>query len=318
MFINIALLLSGLILIIAGAEFLVRGATSVARKFGISEFVIGLTIVGIGTSAPEFVVSITGSLMGNSSISLGNVIGSNIFNMLIILGITALIIPIPFTKGNKKIDAPMNVIVSVVPFLMGMTYTLFKTGNDEISRTGGLVLILLFSGYMYLSFKKGKSDGGDNPSEKQLKISTASLLIAVGLAALIGGGQLFVNKAIVIAKILGVSDKFIAVTILAGGTSLPELAVCIVAALKKQDQLALGNILGSNIFNVLLILGVSSVISPISFSSMKMVDMAMILSASSLIMISPFLFKKNKITKIEGMLYISMYIFYVMILLQDK
>ena len=297
---QILLFLVGLTLIVVGADLLVDGASSVARRFGISEFVIGLTIVGMGTSAPEMVVSFLGALKGNADIAVGNVIGSNIFNTLLVLGLTAVIMPIPITRDNRRRDIPVNFGVTALLALFGMV--ICGRNGRELSRWEGAVLIALFIGYMVSSFKYDDGSAGGAAPEKRIRPLLAVLMIAGGLAALIGGGELFVDSATAIARRLGISDKFIAITILAGGTSMPELATCVVAAAKKKGQLALGNILGSNVFNILLILGGSALIHPLSFASMNAVDMGVLLLSAVLVFTGTFLFRRDSLDRGDGIL----------------
>ena len=305
MAIQILLFLIGLGLIVYGADWLVDGASSVARRIGISEFVIGLTIVGMGTSAPEMVVSFIGAIQGNADISVGNVFGSNIFNTLLILGLTAVILPMPITRTNLRRDIPLNLGVTILLIVLGATALLFGFGDNMLSRTDGLILLLVFILYMFYSFKTGKQQQEDESVlEKEMKPWLAALYILGGLACLIGGGQLFVNSATAIAHALGISDKFIAITILAGGTSMPELATCVVAAAKKKGQLALGNILGSNVFNILLILGGSAVIHPLSFASMSLIDMGVLLLSALLLVASAFMGKKNQLDRFDGAVFL--------------
>lgn len=306
MILNILLIIAGLALVVIGAELLVGGASSVARKAGISEFVIGLTIVAIGTSAPEMVVSFMGAIRGNADISIGNVFGSNIFNTLLILGISALLMPIPITKNNLKADIPMNIIATVLVLLLGLNATVFHTGSDVMTRTDGMILLAVFILYMIYSFKAGRKGGAGNEEaegsedEKNYSTPVSILLIIIGLGALVFGGQLFVDSATDVAHSLGISDKFIAITILAGGTSMPELATCIVAAVKKKGQMALGNILGSNVFNLLLILGGSATISNLSFASIDYADVAVLLLSSVIVLTSAYVAKKDRIDRVDG------------------
>lgn len=322
MAIHIILLLAGLALIVFGADYLVDGASSIARRSGLSEFVIGLTIVGMGTSAPEMVVSFIGAAHGNADIAVGNVVGSNIFNTLLILGLTALILPMPVTRENRRRDIPLNLFVTLILVLLGMKFTLFGIGEDGLSRLEGVLLIALFALYMWLSFRSGKSGSeasssssaaGDEVSEnapvKSLPLSI--VMVIGGLAALIVGGNFFVDSATWIASALGVSDKFIAITILAGGTSMPELATCIVAAAKKRGQLALGNILGSNMFNILLILGGSAIIHPLSFGGMNLVDTGALLASAVLVVFALVFGKKNYIDRADGALLLATWIAYM-------
>ena len=300
MFLQILILISGLLLILFGANYLVDGSSSIAKKFGLSEFIIGLTIVGIGTSTPEMVVSFMSSLQGKADMAIGNIVGSNIFNTMIILGITALITPLVITKSNLRKDIPLNIIVTALLILLGMNQTIFGLGQNQLCRLDGLVLIGVFAWYLWSSFK---SDSADDDEESQIKEYTGLMsvvLILGGLAGLIIGGKLFVNAATELAKMFGVSDKFIAITVMAAGTSMPELATCVVAALKGRGQLALGNILGSNISNILLILGGSSLINPLSFTGMTYVDLGVVLVSALFILGSAYLFRKNSLDRFEG------------------
>ena len=311
MALQIILFLVGLALVVFGADYLVEGASAVARRFGLSEFVIGLTIVGMGTSAPEMVVSFIGAAQGNADIALGNVVGSNIFNTLLILGITALILPMAITKENRRRDIPMNIVTVVVLILLGLEHTIFGIGSDGLSRLDGGILLALFIGYMWFSFKHSSPDS-DSPSEtRQLKIWLAILYIAGGLSALVFGGRMFVNSAVSIAQTLGVSDKFIAITIIAGGTSMPELATCVAAAVKKKGQLALGNIIGSNIFNVLRILGGSALINPLSFADISFIDLGILLASALALLTSCHIGKKNSLDRLDGALFLLLWAAYM-------
>ncbi len=311
MALQILLFLVGLALVVFGADYLVEGASAVARRFGLSEFVIGLTIVGMGTSAPEMVVSFIGAAQGNADIALGNVVGSNIFNTLLILGITALILPMAITRENRRRDIPMNIVTVAVLVLLGLEHTIFGIGSDGLSRLDGGILLALFIGYMWYSFKHSSPDS-DSPSEtRQLKIWLAILYIAGGLSALVFGGRMFVNSAVSIAQTLGVSDKFIAITIIAGGTSMPELATCVAAAVKKKGQLALGNIIGSNIFNVLLILGGSALINPLSFADISFIDLGILLASALALLTSCYIGKKNSLDRLDGALFLILWAGYM-------
>ena len=314
---TIILLLVGLGLIVLGADWLVDGASAIARKAGVSEFVIGLTIVGFGTSCPELVVSLTGAIQGNADISIGNVIGSNIFNVLFILGITALLMPVSMTEENRKRDIPLTLAASVILVLFGMNKTLLGIGNaDSLSRLEGIGFLLLFAAYMFFCFKLDPKEKIDMSEQKRMNLPLAILAVAAGLAGLIFGGELFVDSATALARRLGVSDRFIAITILAGGTSLPELATCIVAAARHKDQLALGNILGSNVFNILLILGCSSVITPLSFQGMSLVDAGVLIASCVMLLLWAYSGRKCRIDRWEGalmLLFIAAYYYYLFV-----
>ena len=305
MTLQILILLGGLALILFGANWLVDGSSSIAKKFGISEFVIGLTIVGIGTSTPEMVVSFLSAFQGKADMAIGNIVGSNIFNTLMILGVTALIAPLTITKSNLKRDIPLNIFVTVLLILLGMNFTIFGLGQDQLSRIDGAILLAIFAWYLYTSFKSDTADE-DGEGIKEYKTGISALLIVAGLGALIAGGKLFVNSATELAKMFGVSDKFIAITVMAAGTSMPELATCVVAALKGRGQLALGNVLGSNISNILLILGGSALICPLSFGGMTYVDLGIVLVSAIFILASAYMFKKKQLDRFEGIVLLLM------------
>lgn len=306
MALQIAILIAGLLLILFGANYLVDGSSSIARKFGLSEFVIGLTIVGIGTSTPEMVVSFLSSFKGNADMAIGNIVGSNIFNTMLILGITAMIAPLIITKSNLKKDIPLNIGVTMLLIILGMNGSIFGIGENVLSRLDGIILLGIFAWYMWNSFRSDSADSSEEDEIKTYSPTASVFLILGGLAALIFGGRLFVNAATEIAKGFGVSDKFIAVTVLAAGTSMPELATSIVAAVKGRGQLALGNILGSNVSNILLILGGSALICPLSFQGITAVDLATVLASALFILISAYTFKKKKLDAIEGSILILM------------
>ena len=307
MIIQILLLLVGLALVVFGADYLVEGASAVARKFGLSEFVIGLTIVGMGTSAPEMVVSFIGAAQGNADIALGNVVGSNIFNTLLILGLTALILPMGISADNRRKDIPVNILTTVLLIVLGLEHTLFGFGTDGLSRLDGAILVVLFIAYMWSSFTKKTAESTQENEAKPIKPWLAAIMIIGGLGGLVAGGNLFVNAATAIAKALGVSDKFIAITILAGGTSMPELATCVAAAIKKKGQLALGNIIGSNIFNILLILGGSALIHPLSFADITYVDLGILLASALALFTACYIGKKNSLDRLDGSLFLLLW-----------
>lgn len=305
--INLILLLIGLGLVVLGADWLVNGASSIARRAGISEFVIGLTIVGFGTSCPELVVSLTGAIEGNSDISVGNVVGSNIFNALFILGLTALVLPVGMTDKNRRIDIPITLVVTILLVVLGITGSM---SGPVISRWEGVVMLLVFSVYLFYCFKSDSKDEFSETQQAILSLPKAIALTLTGLAGLIFGGDLFVDSATALARQIGVSDKFIAVTILAGGTSLPELATSLTAAIRGKEQLALGNILGSNVFNAMLILGLSSIITPLSFASMTVVDIAALILSSVLLLIWAYTGRRNRIDRWEGTAMLLCYVAY--------
>ena len=297
---TILMLLVGLGLVVLGADWLVEGASSIARKAGVSEFVIGLTIVGFGTSCPELVVSLTGALEGNADIAVGNVIGSNIFNVLFILGLTALIRPVSMTAANRKDDIPMTLTITMFFLAFGLSHMLLGVGVNGLSRVEGAILLAAFASYLIHCFRKGRSAKQEVAEGKQRHPALAVGMVVAGLAGLVYGGNLFVDSATELARQLGVSDKFIAVTVLAGGTSLPELATSLVAALKGRDQLALGNILGSNVFNILLILGGSALITPLSFASVNAADALALMASMVLLLVAAYTGHKDRVDRWEG------------------
>lgn len=306
MVVQFLLLAAGLILILMGANWLVDGSSSIAKKTGMSEFIIGLTIVGIGTSTPEMVVSFISSIQGKADMAIGNIVGSNIFNTLVILGITALIRPLDITKESLKRDLPLNIGVTALLILLGMKGSIFGVGSDTLTRIDGLIFLAILVLYFRMLLKKPKGnhgveneDGGED-STKVYSTGKSVILIGIGLAGLVFGGRMFVNSATEIALYYNMSEKFIALTIMAVGTSLPELATGIVAVAKGRTQLAMGNVLGSNIFNILLILGGSAVLHPLSFGSMGPVDLGVVMIAAIFMLTSAYTFKSNKLDRYEA------------------
>lgn len=309
MAIQFLLLAAGLLLILFGANWLVDGASSVARKSGLSEFLIGLTIVGIGTSAPEMVVSFISSFQHKADMAIGNVIGSNIFNTMMILGITALITPLTITPRNLRSDIPLNIVVTGLLILLGMKASIFGIGRDEIGRPEGIVLLMIFAWYLCSSFRNDSQNITEEEKEnetKELSGAKAALFIVAGIAALVGGGKIFVGSAARVAGYLHLSEKFIAITVMSAGTSLPELATCVVAAIKGRGQLALGNILGSNISNILLVLGGAAVINPLSFNGMTPVDLGAVMICAIFILASAHTFETKKLDRFEGGMLLAM------------
>ena len=309
------ILIISLVGIVFGAEFLVAGSVSVARRYKVSDFVIGAAIVGIGTSMPELVVSFFGALKGNADVAIGNVVGSNIFNVLGILGLTAICFPIAIDRKNMTFEIPFCIGVSVLLTLLALNF--FNGTPSMISRMDGLILILLFVGYMYYSFVRDKNEPTPDPSLKGresgeeiqciLPVWKALLKIVGGLALLITSCDFFVDNAIVIAKSWGVSDAIISLTLIACGTSLPELAASVAAACKKNTQLALGNIVGSNIFNILLILGVSSQVMPLVSADITIVDYAVMIAAAAFPLLFGF---KGKIGRVGGAVMLLCFVLY--------
>ena len=286
-------LLICLVAIIFSADWLVAGAVTIAKRFKISDFVIGAVIVGVGTSFPELVVSSIGAFEGSSDIALGNVVGSNIFNILGILGLTSIIMPVAVSKENKRFDLPLCIGVSVLAMLLAFNF--FTGGVVGIGRIDGLVLLALFAYFMYSSLRSNKKqevETNEVVTNKQLVFGIGKVLL--GLAALIIASRFFLDNAILIAQAWGVNEAFIAITLVACGTSLPELAASLVAAAKKNTQLALGNVVGSNIFNLTLILGAASQITPLTGSGITAVDYAVMIFAGAAPLLLGFKGKLNR------------------------
>lgn len=314
MLIDILWIVAGLVMILVGSDWLVDGASGVARKYGISEFIIGMTIVGIGTSMPELVSSAISAVQGHGDMALGNVTGSNICNILLILGVTALISPIKYTRSNIRKDVPFAILVSL--FLIVMLYNGFglfgEMGTPGISRVDALYLLLIFAVFMIDSFRSAKNGAGEEVEMvKPMPMGKAVVFILLGLAGLVFGGRVFVDHTVSIAERFHVSEAFISITLMAVGTSLPELATCVVAAMKGKNQLALGNVIGSNIFNISLIIGTSAVISPFEIQSISTVDMAMVMVAVVLLWLAAFTFKKKKLDRVEGTIFLLAYVAYI-------
>ena len=276
------ILIISLVGIVFGADFLVAGAVSIARKYKVSDFVIGAAIVGVGTSMPELVVSFIGALQGNADVAIGNVVGSNIFNVLGILGLTAVFFPVAVDKANMKFEIPLCIIASVLLTVLALNF--FNGTNACIGRIDGLVLLCMFVFFMWYSFYRDRKSPSASQEERVQEDKTPLWLAIVkvvgGLALLITSCDSFVDNAVLIAKSFGVNDAFISLTLIACGTSLPELAASIAAAVKKNAQMALGNIIGSNIFNIFLILGISSQVMPLTSAGITAMDYAVMIFAA--------------------------------------
>ena len=304
------ILIVTLVGIVFGADLLLNGSVAIAKRFHVSDFVIGAAIVGIGTSVPELVVSFFGALKGNADVAIGNVVGSNIFNVLGILGMTAICFPIAIDKKNMTFEIPFCIGISILLTLLALNF--FDGTPAVISRVDGIILLLLFAGYMWYSFTRDKKTGlteasEDMPTEKPTPLWLAIVKVVVGLGVLIVSCDMFVDDAVSIAKSWGVSDAIISLTLIACGTSLPELAASVAAAFKKNTQLALGNIVGSNIFNILLILGLSSQVMPLTSADITVVDYGVMIGAA----IVPLLFGFNKkIGRVGGALMVIAFAVY--------
>lgn len=309
---DILYLIIGLILIILGANGLTDGAASIAKKMKISSLVIGLTIVGFGTSAPELSVSISSALKGSADIAIGNIVGSNIFNTLFIVGCTAMVAPIVITRNTIRREIPLCILASLVLLICANDVFLDHAPMNVISSTDGLILLCFFVIFIGYSIAISKNTN-ENTAEIQVKALSwwkSITFIILGLAALIFGGQIFVNGAIGIARGLGISEAVIGVTIVAVGTSLPELATSVVAAMKKNPEIAIGNIIGSNLFNIFFILGCSATITPLFPKGISNFDFIWLLASSILLWFFGLFFGKRIIMRFEGIILLLAWVVY--------
>ncbi|MBR0023556.1 MAG: calcium/sodium antiporter [Muribaculaceae bacterium] len=309
----------GLGLLLLGANYLVDSSVAIAQRAKISNFIIGLTIVGIGTSAPELFVSIQSALTGHGDIAMGNVLGSNIANVFLIMGVTATILPFEINREQSRRDIPIGIIVALLVFLLANDAIIPGITENSMSRIDGIMLLVFFVIYMaVVILKKGeKPKEAIAEADEETKSSLAGKnvwllwgIAAASLAALLWGGQMFLNSAQNLAKAWGMSEAVISITIVAVGTSLPELITAVIAACKKNPQLALGNVIGSNVFNMLMILGVASCIDPYSLENINMIDYGMAILAAVLMWIVVFTFGKKRFDRIEGVIFLAIYFGY--------
>ena len=316
MLLSIFLIIIGFVLLIKGADFLVEGSSNIAKKFHIPEIIIGLTIVSIGTSMPELFVSVTSALEGYSDMSMGNVIGSNIANLLLILGLSTVIRPIKFQRETRLIEIPMCLILTVI-------FMIFCNTGTGISKAEAIILLLLFIIFILYTIimgKKGEAfDKDDTIVElqtegKQLSMLKSIIFIVLGIIGLKVGGDLTVDNALVVARHFNISEKIISLTILAVGTSLPELVTSVTAAIKGNSDIAIGNIIGSNIFNMLLIIGASALINPILYNVSYNLEMGILIAGILLLSLFPIIPPKNQMNRSIGVVYLLTYIIYMVIL----
>lgn len=320
MFMQIILILIGFVLLIKGADVLVEGASNLAKRLRVPEIIIGLTIVSIGTSMPELFVSVTSSLEGFSDISIGNVIGSNICNLLLILGLSSVIKPVLFKKETKLIEIPLSILITLIFMYMCNTST-------AISRKEGIALVLLFALFIIYTIvmakKADKFDGicealieiDVEKNKKEMNILRSIFFIVLGIVCLKFGADFVVDNSKLVAKAFNISDKIIGLTIIAIGTSLPELVTSVVAAKKGNSDIAIGNIIGSNIFNILLIIGISAILSPINYNVEYNIELVILLFSMMLLAIFPFIRPKNEMSRKNGIIYLILYVMYTLLLL---
>ena len=313
MLLSIFFIIVGFALLIVSADLLVDGASGIARKFHIPEIIIGLTIVSIGTSMPELFVSITSALDGYSDMAIGNIIGSNLSNLLLILGLSAIIKPVVFQKETRLYEIPMCLIFTIILMC-------FCNSENGISMKEAIILLLLFCFFIGYTIFMGKRESKNsiieinvNESKKNNTIKDI-ILIVLGIVGLKIGGDLAVNNAVDVANYFNISEKIISLTILAVGTSLPELVTSVTAAIKGNSDIAIGNIIGSNIFNILLIIGVSALIKPITYNVTYNFDLSILLLSTIILAIFPFIPPKEKMSRSNGIIYFLMYIVYLIVL----
>lgn len=313
MIVSAILIVVGFVLLIVGADVLVDGSSGIAKKFHIPEIIIGLTIVSIGTSMPELFVSITSALEGHSDMAIGNIIGSNLSNLLLILGLSATIKPVVFQKETRLYEIPMCLAVTVILMV-------FCNTGSGISRAEAIALMVLFCvfiGYtIYMGKKESQKDILEIQTEENKNNSSIKnmILIILGILGLKFGGDLVVNNALNVANYFNLSEKLISLTILAIGTSLPELVTSVTAAIKGNSDIAIGNIIGSNIFNILLIIGTSSIITPIVYNSTYNFDFSVLLISTLILSLFPVIPPKNEMSRFNGIVYLAIYVLYMTIL----
>lgn len=331
MLLDILLLATGLAMIIFGANWLTDGGSGVAKRFGISELVIGLTIVAFGTSAPELVISVMSAIKGSAGLAIGNVVGSNIFNVLMIIGIVAMVRPIKVEKGIMTNEIPLVVLASTALLACANGHLLDGASVDMVTRVDGILLLLFFAIFMRYTFSIAKDTtpaqgtaATEEPSQQKedegastMPVWKACVMIAAGLAGLVWGGDIFVDSASSLARRMGVSDAIIGLTIVAAGTSLPELATSVVAAMKGRPGLAVGNVIGSCLFNIFFVLGVSSTIRPLPFGAIGNVDLLVMTGAALLFWLFGWVIKHRTITRIEGGILVACYIAYTAYLIAN-
>jgi len=313
MLLFIIILIVGFLLLIKGADWLVDGASIVAKKMNVSDLVIGLTVVAFGTSAPELIVSVLSSIGGNSDIAVANVVGSNIANIFLILGLSAIVYPLIVTKGTVWKEIPLSLLAISLVGIMASDFLIDGLSFSALTRIDGLVLLSFFVIFVYYTFGLAKNNF-DQPDEviKPTKSLSVSLLMIVGgLIGLVVGGKLVVDNAVMIAQSLRVSSSLIGLTIVAVGTSLPELATSVIAACKKNCDIAVGNVVGSNIFNVFMVLGLSAVINPLTINPNGLIDISVGVLASLLLFIFMFVGKKRILQRWQGALFVIIYFCYI-------
>lgn len=317
MLLAISLLLAGFVVLIKGADFLVSGSSSIAKKFNISNIAIGLTVVAFGTSTPELLVSVTSSLKGYDSAAFGNVIGSNNFNLLFILGVAGLIYPLVVLRNTVRYEVPLSLLAALVLYVLVNDTLIWGSDTNVLSRLDSFILLVFFGFFMMYIYRTMSSASDLDSGSDSIKIYSTPVavgLMVLGIMMLVGGGTLVVDNAIAIAQHYGLSDKLIGLTILAAGTSLPELATSAVAAYKKNTDIAIGNVIGSNIFNIFFILSITGLIRPLPFDAALDFDLYVLGASTIVLMIFMFTLNTRKLDRWEAFLLLSGYIVYTIYL----
>lgn len=313
---DILYMLGGLVLILLGANYLTDGASSLAKKLKVSDLVIGLTVVAFGTSAPELAVSISSAIKGSADIAIGNVVGSNMFNTLMIVGCTAFFAPIIVTKNTLLKEIPLCILSAIALLAICNDMLLDGQPADMLSRADGIMLLLFFIIFMVYTFSIAKQNAQEEVEEvKQIPLWLSPIYIIGGLAALVFGGNIFVDGATGIARSLGISESVIGLTLVAGGTSLPELATSVVAAMKKSPEMAIGNVVGSNLFNIFLVLGSAATITPLHLIGITNFDLLSLVVACVLLWLFGVFYKQRTITRLEGTILVVCYVAYTVTLI---
>lgn len=311
MLLDIAFVVIGLVLILWGASALTDGASAIARRMGVSDLVVGLTVVSFGTSAPELTISVVSSLNGNAGLAVGNIVGSNIFNICAIIGITALIRPVPVDRSLMSNEIPLVVLSSLVLLAMGCG-SLLDGAAAVLTRVDGILLLLFFAVFMRYVFASAKNGGdADSHEASPMPVWKAIGMTVLGLAALIWGGDKFVDGAAAIAAAMGISEAVIGLTVVAVGTSLPELATSVTAALKGRTGIAVGNVIGSNIFNIFMVLGAAATVRQLPFAGIGLPDLLLLTGVSMLFWLSGRVIGHNVITRSEGTVFVVIYVAYM-------
>jgi cation:H+ antiporter len=301
----------GFIILIGGASLLIDGASTIGKKLGIPAAIIGLTIVAIGTSLPELIINVFASANGNTDLAISNVLGSNIINILVIIGFTALLRPIPVARHTYFRDIPFTLLAIVLLFVMVQDIPLFGAETNVVGMSDGIIFLILLGGFMYIYYRSSKHAKHEDDDKKQRPVWLALIFIALGICGLYFGGEWIVEGAVFVASDLGMDEATIGLTIIAMATSLPELVTSIMASIKGNPEMAIGNAVGSCIFNILLVLGVSSLIAPLPFHPASMIDLAVVLASTVLLVVFVYTGKGRQISRVEGGLMLLLYIGYM-------